>query len=97
MPGQGLKLGENPWKAGGDPVLLTYLSPEEIKAAAGTSLTPGLLRPDPQLPLGFARDTVLLPNTLPPERHYGYAVQWWGLSATVIVVYLVLAWRRKAR
>lgn len=97
MPGQGLKLGENPWKAGDDPILLTYLSAEEIQAAAGTAPMSGVLRMDPQLPLGFVRDTVLLPNTLPPERHFGYAVQWWGLSAAVLVVYLVLAWHRKAR
>lgn len=97
MPGQGLKLGENPWATDDDPVLLTYLSPEEIQVAAGTAPLPGVLRPDPQLPLGFARDTVLLPNTLPPERHFGYAVQWWGLSAAVVVIYLVLAWHRKAR
>ncbi len=97
MPGQGLKLGENPWKQGGDPVLLTYLSRAEIETATGMALMRGVLRPDPQWPPGFARDTVLLPNTLPPERHFGYAVQWWGLSATVVVVYLVLAWRRTTR
>jgi len=45
---------------------------------------PGLdtrvLRLDPALPLGYARDLELLPNTLPPERHRGYAVQWFGLA-----------------
>jgi len=100
LPGQALKLAENPWPGRGDdgaPILLNFLSAAEIEAAVGEKLLHGVLRPDPELPIGYARDAVLLPNTLPPERHYGYAVQWWGLSATVIVVYLVLALRRSKR
>ncbi len=34
---------------------------------------------------------------MPPERHRGYAVQWWGLSLTVIITYLILNLRRKNR
>lgn len=52
------------------------------------------LRPPPDWPGGYARDLGLLPNTLPPERHLGYAVQWFGLALTVLVVAGVLAWRR---
>ncbi len=95
-PGQGIALAANPWPSALDekPVLLTTLSHAEIQTAIGGKLLPGVLRPDPQMALGYTRDTQLLPNTLPPERHFGYAVQWWGLSATVLVVYLVLALRR---
>ncbi|KKD57741.1 hypothetical protein VM57_01405 [Stenotrophomonas maltophilia] len=31
----------------------------------------------------------------PPQRHLGYAVQWFGLALTVLVVALVLEWRRR--
>ena len=34
---------------------------------------------------------------LPPERHRGYAVQWFGLSIAVLVIYLILAWRELRR
>ena len=37
----------------------------------------------------------LLPNTLPPQRHLSYAVQWFGLALTVLVVALVLERRRR--
>ena len=47
------------------------------------------------LPFGDERDLDLLPNTLPPQRHLGYAVQWFGLALTVLVVALVLEWRRR--
>ena len=36
------------------------------------------------------RDLVILPNTLTPARHLGYAVQWFGLALTVLVVAVVL-------
>jgi cytochrome oxidase assembly protein ShyY1 len=41
------------------------------------------------------RDLDILPNTLTPERHLGYAVQWFGLAITVLVVALVLTFKRK--
>ena len=43
------------------------------------------------------RDLDILPNTLTPERHLGYAVQWFGLAAAVFVVALVLTLRARRR
>ena len=57
------------------------------------ALAPRVLKLDPNLPLGYARDLDILPNTLPPERHVGYAVQWFGLAAAVFITALVLTWR----
>ena len=54
-----------------------------------------VLRLDPALPFGDERDLDLLPNTLPPQRHLGYAVQWFGLALTVLVVAGVLERRRR--
>lgn len=54
-----------------------------------------VLRLDPALPFGDERDLDPLPNTLPPQRHLGYAVQWFGLALTVLVVALVLERRGK--
>ena len=34
-------------------------------------------------------------NTLTPDRHLGYAVQWFGLAITVLVVALVLTLKSK--
>jgi cytochrome oxidase assembly protein ShyY1 len=55
---------------------------------------PRVVRLDPKLPGGYARDLDILPNTLPPERHLGYAVQWWALSIAVLVTALVLTFRK---
>jgi surfeit locus 1 family protein len=56
-------------------------------------LPPRVLKLDPALPLGYARDLDILPNTLTPERHFGYAVQWFALAIAVLVTALVLTLR----
>ena len=53
-----------------------------------------VLKLDPRNPLGYARDLDILPNTLPPERHLGYAVQWFALAMAVLVTALLLTWRK---
>ena len=36
------------------------------------------------------------PNVMPPSRHVGYAVQWWGLALAALVV-MVIGGRRMTR
>ena len=69
------------------------LAPELGVAA----LPPRVLKLDPALPLGYARDLDILPNTLPPGQHLGYAVQWFGLALTVLVTAALLDLRRRRR
>jgi cytochrome oxidase assembly protein ShyY1 len=66
-------------------------------ALALPTLAPRVLKLDPAIPLGYARDLDVLPNTLPPERHLGYAVQWFGLALAVLVTALVLTFRKPRR
>ncbi len=65
------------------------------RALSLPALAPRVLKLDPDLRLGYARDLDILPNTLPPERHVGYAVQWFGLAAAVLVTALLLTWRSR--
>ena len=58
------------------------------------TLAPRVLKLDPALPIGYARDLDILPNTLPPARHLGYAVQWFGLALTVLATLLLLTFRK---
>lgn len=77
-------------------LLVIALQRQEIGQALGlASLAPRVLKLDPDLPIGYARDLDILPNTLPPERHIGYAVQWFGLAGAVLVTALVLTWRSR--
>ena len=76
-------------------LLAVGLDPE---ALAGTLRLPGLaprvLKLDPDAGIGYPRDLDVLPNTLPPERHFGYAVQWFALAIAVLATALVLTFRR---
>lgn len=58
-------------------------------------IAPRVLRPDPVMKFGYARDLDILPNTLPPEQHLGYAVQWFALALAVFVTALILTFRKK--
>lgn len=53
-----------------------------------------VLKLDPASPLGYVHDLDVLSNTLTPQRHLGYAVQWFGLALTVLVTALILTFRK---
>lgn len=94
-PSSGIAMGASMLKRG-DQWLLTRVNVDDIarNLALDSPLAPRVLRLDPVLPLGHARDLEILPNTLPPARHLGYAVQWFGLALTVLVTAVVLTLRK---
>ena len=104
-PSLGIAHGEPMAEAGDTRWLAARLDLPAIAAALklSTGLAPRVLRLDPQHQPGDAgvmlapgeRDLAILANTLTPERHLGYAVQWFGLAITVLVVALVLTLRKK--
>lgn len=97
-PGQGIAMGDETWKvSSANEVLLLRIDREALSQQLGLELGSRLLRLDPRLDIGFERDLEALPNTLPPERHRGYAVQWFGLALTVLIVYIVLSIRAYRR
>jgi cytochrome oxidase assembly protein ShyY1 len=81
-------------QADGTLLSVALSTPAVRQALRLRSLAPRVLKLDPALPLGYARDLDILPNTMPPERHLGYAVQWFGLALTVLVTALFLTFRK---
>lgn len=79
--------------------LMLRVEPDTIAQALSlpSGLAPRVLRLDPALPFGAARDLAVLANTLTPDKHRGYALQWFGLAATVLVIALVLTFRGTRR
>lgn len=78
--------------------LALRLTPEALREAAAPRaeglLEGAVLRLDPALPFGHERDLDLLPNTLTPEKHRGYALQWFGFAAGLLLLSLYLQFRR---
>lgn len=93
-PAAGLSLGAAPGAdADSDPLLVTRIDLDWLAQRDGKALLPWVLYLHADSPAGYLRDWQ--PSYLPPERHRGYAVQWWGLAAATIVVYLVLLIRQQ--
>lgn len=94
-PSTGISLGRGLMR-GGEGWLLTRVDMDAIARETGlrVPLAPRVLRLDPGMTLGFERDLELLANTLSPDKHRGYAVQWFGLALTVLATALILTFRR---
>lgn len=93
-PSVGLRVGDAP-SGRQTPLLVTRLDPAELSAQGDVRYAARVLRLDPALPLGYARDLDVLPNTLPPERHRGYAAQWFALAASLFTLVLWRQLRKK--
>ncbi len=99
-PSAGLAMGPAvaPLADGGG--LALRLEPAVLRAAMLASgpveavLDSAVLRLDPALPIGYERDLDLLANTLPPEKHRGYALQWFGFAVGLLLLSLFLQFRR---
>lgn len=86
----GLRLEAPPGE--GWPRRVLYPTPVQLAEALGAPVAPHLLWLDAGEPDGFARDWK--PAEFGPARHIGYAVQWFGLAITLLLIYFVLRFRR---
>jgi len=93
-PSGGLANAPPVMRANGTVLAVNLRSPELAQMLRQPRLSGRVLRLDPALPLGYARDLDILPNTMPPERHLGYAVQWYALALTVLITALILTFRK---
>ena len=66
---------------------------ETISEQLGYRVADYQLLLDPASPDGYVRRW--RPAGMAPEKHVGYAVQWFGLSAAVIAVYLTMLLRSR--
>lgn len=74
------------------PRLVNYPDREELEEMLGRELRPGMILLDPGEPDGFVRDWQLAGTA--PERHLGYAVQWFAFAATAAAIWLALSLKR---
>lgn len=74
------------------PFLIQKIDLEKTAALFDYPVAPFVLRLNPDKTSGFVREWHS--NFMGPEKHYGYAVQWFSLFAALIVIYLVVNTRR---
>ena len=84
-------LGEEEPRTGW-PYRIQRVDMERLAQELGYPLLPVLVLLDPDQDGGFVRDWE--PLRFGPERNVGYAVQWFGLAAALLVIYLVVNTRK---
>jgi surfeit locus 1 family protein len=95
LPRPGLRLGEAQVPgAQGWPRVLNFPTRADVEAVLGEPVESRILLLDPAADGGFER--VWRPSLgFGPERHLGYAIQWFALGLAVLVAYLALNQRRR--
>lgn len=91
-PSVGLRIGE-PAVTDDWPRRVAYIDYDYLGQALPYPIRPYLVRLDPDAPQGFRRDWRPV-EEMGPERHVGYAVQWFALAATLLAIYLVVNLKR---
>jgi surfeit locus 1 family protein len=89
----GLVLGDVPLESVADKVLVQSLDIAELAAARDLRLLRYALVIDEGQPGGLQYDWSPIPP-MGPEKHLGYAVQWFGLAVALLIIYLGVNTRR---
>jgi surfeit locus 1 family protein len=92
LPRAGIELGSP--AASGWPRVVSFPRIVELGAALGQPLYPRLVLLEPAEPDGYLREW--RPSGLAPERHLGYALQWFAFALTLAVVFVVANLRSAA-
>lgn len=94
-PPTGLRLGGIADGEAGWPLRIQYVAYDELEKRLGYPLLPVVLRLDPDARDGFTREWgPAFEEGYGPERNQGYAVQWFGLAAALVVIFLAVNLRR---
>ncbi len=96
-PGLGLYLGEPDSHGVLWPKLIQYIDFSRIETQLQAKVLPYIILLDPAQPNGFSREWPVLVSA-GPERHIGYAVQWFALALSwvVLVITAQLRWSNHA-
>lgn len=90
----GLVMGEPPLQSIEDRVLLQSLDIQALSLARGLRLLPYALVIDEDQAGVLQYDWSPIPQ-MGPEKHLGYAVQWFGLAVALLIIYVGVNTRRR--
>ncbi len=94
VPGEAFLLGEAGYRDEGWPRVVQSIELDEMEKALDMDLLPFVVEQNPDDPHGFVREWRAY-GGLSPNRHLGYAFQWFALAATLLVIYVVVNVRRR--
>ena len=95
LPRAGLQLASAPIAADAPwPRVLNFPTQSDLERQLGHELIPGVLLLDPSHPDGYERVWEAHLG-FKPERHIGYAVQWFALAAAAAIIFILMGFRTK--
>ena len=92
LPRPGVRLGAADDATGTWPKVVNFPQHEELVAMYGEPLLRPVMLLDPAADAGYERAWEARFG-FEPERHVGYAIQWFSLSAALLVLYVVASLR----
>ncbi|MFI4957012.1 MAG: SURF1 family protein [Gammaproteobacteria bacterium] len=87
-------LGENVMFPEKRPLEIQRVDVDELSTLTGRAALPVVVLAETDLQDGLVRKWEIV--VMPPAKHYGYAVQWFALAACLVVIYIVLNFRKGA-
>lgn len=88
-------LGENILEPEATPLEVQRVDVAELSAITGEEYYPIVVLAKEDLGDGLIRDWQII-TTMPPEKHLGYAVQWFALALCLCVIYIVVNTKKEA-
>jgi len=93
LPSGGLASGHAAPETGKNwPKLTSFPTQTDLETALDVKLQHRILLLDASSPHGYVREWT--PPGLPPDRHFSYAIQWWGFAVVLLVLYFGLNFRK---
>jgi len=86
--GDGVRLGSVDNGMSGWPRVIQYIDYAQLAEQLQQPVLPVVLRLAPEQPDGYRRDWAKV--AFGPERHLGYAVQWFGLAFAMAIIFIIL-------
>lgn len=93
LPRPGLTFDNLPDPGNGWPQVLLFPTFADLEVRLDNALRPYQLLLSPDSTDGFVR--VWQPRAMPPERHIGYAIQWYSFAVVLSIIGAVLWWRAR--
>jgi len=66
-----------------------------IQRRLGYEIAPFVVLLNPSATVSFKREWLPVNTAMPPQRHVAYAVQWFALALTLLIIYLVVNTKRR--
>lgn len=93
----GLRWGEATGAASSWPRVIPYVDYPRLAELLNYPLDAALILLEPGEAAGYWRDWQPRFGGIGPERHRGYAAQWFGLAVALVILYLAVNIRRSPR